>query len=377
MPLERIDPTHLRCRHRRWLDFGGCDYLRLAHSPAIERALLAAVKRHGWNVAASRLTTGNHPIYARVERKLARFFGAEAALLLPTGYVAPLAVAQALAGRFTHALVDEEAHVCLQDAALFLGCPVWPFRHRDPHSLARLVRRAGPQARVIVLTDGLFGWNGAVAPLGEYRRVLPPTAWMLVDDAHAVGVLGRRGRGSLEHAGLSRTRVVQTFTLSKAFGLYGGVVLCSRQIRRWIVTRANCFGGGTPLPPPFAAALETALRELKRVLSARRRVLEETVRLRDVLRRAGWEVLETPAPVIALFPRTAREGRRLRESLEQAGIHPTWTQYPGRPAGGYLRLVVAPSHTPADLDRLRSALLRVRPSPSRASHREGTQKAGR
>lgn len=360
MSVERIDPTHLRCRRRRWLDFGGCDYLRLAHSPALKEALLRAVETHGWNVAASRLTTGNHPIYARVERQLARFFGAESALLMPTGYVAPLAVAQALAGRFTHALVDEEAHVCLQDAALFLGCPVWPFRHRDPDSLARRVRQAGPRARVIVLTDGLFGWNGAVAPLQEYRRVLPGNAWMLVDDAHAVGVLGRRGRGTLEWAGLSRSRVVQTFTLSKAFGLYGGVVLCSRQLRRWIVTRSNCFGGGTPLPLPFAAALETALRELRRTLPARGRVLRETARLREELRQAGWQLLETPAPVIALFPATAREGRRLCAALEQAGIHPTWTRYPGRPAGGYLRLVLAPAHTAADVNRLRAALLEVR-----------------
>jgi 8-amino-7-oxononanoate synthase len=365
MPLERVDSTRLRWKGRLWLDFGGCDYLRLAHSAALRQALVHAVKKYGWNVAASRLTTGNHPLYLRMERKLARFFGAEAALLVPNGYLAPLVVAQALAGRFTHALVDEEAHVCLQDAALFLGCPVWTFPHRNPQGLARQVKRAGPHARLIVLTDGLFGWNGAVAPLAEYRRVLPRTAWMLVDDAHAVGLLGRRGRGSVEWAGLSRARLVQTFTLSKAFGLYGGVVLCSRPVRRWIVERSTCLGGGTPLPLPFVAALETALEELKRSVLTRRRVQQEVARLRHSLRQAGWEVPESPAPIVALFPTRAQQAQQLRRALQRAGIYPTWTHYPGRPQEGYLRLVLSPSHTAADVDRLLEALQQVPPPEPR------------
>ncbi|MGA4644914.1 aminotransferase class I/II-fold pyridoxal phosphate-dependent enzyme [Limisphaera sp. 4302-co] len=364
MPLERVDPVHVRRNGRLWLDFGGCDYLRLAHSPALRQALVRAIQTHGWNVAASRLTTGNHPLYERAERKLARFFGAEAALLMPTGYTAPLAVAQALAGMFTLALVDEEAHVCLQDAAVFLGCPVRVFPHRDVDAVARWVRRLGPGARLILITDGLFGWNGAVAPLAEYRRVLPRNSWLLVDDAHAAGLLGRRGRGSVEEAGISRERLVQTLTLSKALGLYGGVVLCSREIRRRVVERSGCFGGGTPLSPALAAAVETALVELRRALPGRRRVLQEAARLRARLRAAGWEVLETPAPIVALFPADRREARRVIRALESEGIHPPWTEYPGRSAG-YFRFMLAPAHTAEHLERLRRALLSVRGAQGR------------
>jgi 7-keto-8-aminopelargonate synthetase-like enzyme len=270
-----------------------------------------------------------------------------------------LAVAQALAGRFTLALIDQEAHVCLHDAAMFLGCPVRTFPHRDVSAVARQVRRAGPGARVILLTDGLFGWNGAVAPLAEYRRVLPPNAWMLVDDAHAVGLLGRRGRGSVEAAGLSRRHLIQTVTFSKALGLYGGAVLCARQVRQWLVARSGCFGGGTPMPPPWAAAVETALAELRRRLPQRDRALHAAAQLRRDLRRAGWEVLDTPAPIVALFPASRSEAARLRRALLAEGIDPPWTEYPGR-AAGYFRFMLVPSHTAEHLERLRRALLSVR-----------------
>lgn len=355
-PLERVDPVHLQQRGKRLLDFGGCDYLRLARSPALQRALLRAIKQYGWNVAASRLTTGNHPLYRRAEHLLARFFGAEAALLLPTGYSAPVAAAQAVTGQFTHALVDEASHVSLHDAARFLECAVWTFPHRDVRAVARLVQRAGLHARLILLTDGVFGWNGSVAPLADYKRVLPPTAWIMVDDAHAVGILGRRGRGTLEWHGLPRRNTIQTLTLSKALGLYGGLILGTSALRQKIIQRSACFGGGTPLPLPFVAAIETALSELQRMLPTRDTALRHAARVRTALRNHGWEVLETPTPIVAIFPKTPHQARRLCRCLSAASIHPTWTEYPGRPAG-YLRLVFTPAHRPTDIDRLLKALL--------------------
>ena len=224
-PLQQVDRTWVRCGRRRLSYFSGCDYFRLASDPRVLAAVQEGLKRFGLNVAASRVTTGNHALYQKLENRLAAFFLAEDALLLPTGFAASLAAAQGLAGSFTHALVDERAHVCLQDAARLLGCPMLRFRHRDAADLARVVGTCGRRAKPILVTDGLFARDGSVAPLKEYLAALPPGGMLLVDDAHAAGVIGAHGRGSLEHCGVPRDRIIQTITLSKAFGVYGGAVL--------------------------------------------------------------------------------------------------------------------------------------------------------
>src|SRR5262249_29343810 len=130
-PLQQIGRTHVRFRGRKFSYFSGCDYFRLASHWEVLRATGAALKRYGLNVAASRLTTGNHVLYEALEKRLARFFGAQSALLVPNGYITNQVVAQSLAGEFSHGLIDEAAHPSLKDASRFLECPVHKFRHQD------------------------------------------------------------------------------------------------------------------------------------------------------------------------------------------------------------------------------------------------------
>ena len=224
-PLQQVDRTYVRFRGRKLAYFSGCDYFRLATHPRVASALEEGLKKYGLNVAASRLTTGNHRLYVELERELVSFFAAQDALLVPTGSMTNLVVAQALAGNFSHALVEEQSHPALWVAARFLDCPVLTFQHGAAEDLARCVHRCGPGARLIVLTDGMFSRDGSVAPLAQYLQVLPKDALILVDDAHGAGVIGRTGKGSLEHAKVSRQRIIQTITLSKAFGAFGGAIL--------------------------------------------------------------------------------------------------------------------------------------------------------
>src|SRR5581483_8611074 len=154
-PLQQIDRTYVRWHGRKLSYFGGCDYFRLSSHPKVRAALVAGLQKYGANVAASRLTTGHHTLYAGVEAELRRFFGAEAALVVSTGYATNLIVAQALAGEFGRAFVDARAHVSLRDASGLLGCPVTEFAHRDANALARAMRKAGRRGKVIVLTDGM------------------------------------------------------------------------------------------------------------------------------------------------------------------------------------------------------------------------------
>ena len=290
-PLQQLDRTYVRFRKRKLSYFSGCDYFRLASHPRVIRALEAGVRKYGLNVASSRLTTGNHVLYRQLEARLAEFFKAETALLVSTGYLTNLVVAQALARNFSHALLDEKSHPSLRDAARFLDCPVLEFRHRNPESLASAIRRCGPAAKPIVLTDGMFSHDGSAAPLAEYLKLLPKDAFMLVDDAHGAGVLGRTGRGAFEHAGVGRRRIIQTITLSKAFGAYGGAILGSAQLRRQILDHSSLFVGSTPLPLPLANAAIEAVRILKTDKTLRARLSRNIDYVRAALNKASCSPL--------------------------------------------------------------------------------------
>jgi glycine C-acetyltransferase/8-amino-7-oxononanoate synthase len=355
-PLQFVGDNEVRLRQRTLTYFSGCDYFRLARNPQVAQAAGAALKKHGLNVAASRRTTGNHKIYAQLETELARFFGAEAALVLPDGYLAPLAAAQALAGEFTHAFVDEFAHGALLDAARMLDCPVKKFKHRDAAGLAKLISHGGRRARPIILTDGMFSHDGSVAPLRAYLKMLPARGLMMVDDAHGAGVLGATGQGSLEHAGVDRKRIIQCATLSKAFGVYGGVVLASRALREKILALSRSFVGTTPLPPPLAGAALAALKILESKPAWRKKLFQNLVYVRTKLRAAGWNISETPGPIVHLPVLKEKQTSDLKAQLLAAGIYPPFLKYGSASAQGIFRFVIASEHTQAQLDSMIAVL---------------------
>ncbi len=337
--------------------FGGCDYFRLASDRRVLQALRDGLRRYGLNVAASRTTTGNHPLYAQLENDLADFFGVAAAILAPNGWAPALMAAQALAGGFSHALIDERAHPCLQDAAILLGCPVVKFQHRDAADLLRVIERLG-QIQPLLLTDGVFSHDGAVAPVREYLKVLPRGGMMLVDDAHGAGVIGRHGRGTLELAGIDSGPIVQTITLSKAFGVFGGAVLGRQKMKDAIIRRSGVFIGSTPLPLPLAAAARASIRILRQQRLGER-LHRNVVRVREGLHAGGLEVADNPGPIIAIVPGTQGATRRLTSELLEARIFPTFINYPGGPRTGYFRFAISSEHSPKQLDGLISAILRA------------------
>jgi 7-keto-8-aminopelargonate synthetase-like enzyme len=351
-PLQQVDRTFVLRRGRKLSYFGGCDYFRLSSHPAVLTAIREGLQQFGLNVAASRKTTGNHPLYEKLEGALAAFFGVEAAVLVSSGYVANLVVAQAVTGEFTHALIDERAHGSLFDAASLLGCPVLPFKHRDAADARRAARIAGRRAKLLLLTDGLYSHSGQVAPLGDYLRLLPKNTVLLVDDAHGSGTLGRFGRGTVEFLGASDERIIQTVTLSKALGVYGGAVLGSRRLRDRIVSRSRLFTGNTPLPLPLANAALTALKVVRADARLRRRLLINTRYVKAALSEAGFPVPDGPGPIAPIEPRDAKHAESLRRRLLARGIHPPLIRYPGGLASGYFRFAISSEHSAEQLDAL-------------------------
>lgn len=345
--------------------FAGCDYFRLSTHPEIIRAVAAGLKKYGLTVSASRVTTGNHPLYLELENALAKYFSAPAALLVSNGYGTNSIVAQALQDDFSHVLIDSKSHVSLRDAARFFRCPILEFENCNTGDLHSLIVRLGRKAKPILLTDGVFTHDVKVAPLAEYLKILGPRGTILLDDAHGAGVIGQTGRGSLELVcrpggptrRLFHSRVIQTVTLSKAFGAFGGAILCSAALREKIVNHSHGFAGSTPLPLPIANAALSAVQLLGNNQNFLQKLQSNSDYVKSALRTAGITVPETPVPVIAIVPKNPAEAKKLRRQLLAHRVYPSFVKYPGGPSGGYFRFVISSEHTRKELNRLLASLV--------------------
>lgn len=356
-PLEQAGRTEILWRGRQLAYFAGCDYFRLSSAPAVLRAVKSALHKFGLNVAASRKTTGNHPLYEEMEARIARFFAAERACLVSNGYLTNIIAAQALQGAFDAVFIDERAHASLKDAARFLECPVIPFPHRQPASLGPTFKKRSK--KIALLTDGLFAHSGSLAPLREYRAAIGSDALLWVDDSHAAGVMGAQGQGTLEAAGLSRQNALQTVTFSKAFGVYGGAILTSALIGSQIVERSSALSGNTPLPLPLAAGVLASIQWLEAHPNLRAKI-EQRVRL--FWKEAGFNPPNPWGPIASF---TCGNPEKLRKRLITNGVFPSHIRYPGGPAEGYFRFAISSAHSAAQIGRLARSIAGTDAQPLR------------
>jgi len=252
---------------------------------------------------------------------------------------------------------SRDGTVPLVTAARLLDCPVLIFKHRSVEDLTACVRRCGPGARLIVLTDGMFSHDGSVAPLADYLRVLSRDAMILVDDAHGAGVLGATGKGTLEHSHVSRHRIIQTITLSKALGAWGGAILGTTQLRKKIFNKSSLFVGSTPAPLPLAAAALAALRIFKNDPSFKKRLARNADYVTRALGDMGIEGTPT-SPIFPFVPKNPRAAGRFHRQLLAARIFPPFLRYPSGSAQGYFRFVISSEHSRGQLDGLVRVLSR-------------------
>ena len=361
--LQQVDRTKVRYRGRKLIYFGGCDYFRMASHPEVLEALHQGADKYGLNVAASRSTTGNHVLFESVERELAGFFRVEKATLLSNGYATNLAFTQSFADRFTHALLDERAHGSPRDAAQLLSRPAQTFRHRNPDDLRAVLKSCGRFSPPLVLTDGMFSHDGSIAPIDQYLSLLPQNGMILIDDAHGAGTLGAHGRGTPEVLGIRDKRWVQTISLSKAFGVYGGAVLGAATLIQTVQEKSRIFTGNTPMPLPLANATLASIRIMRRDTSLRRRLRTNTARIKGSMRTANLAVADNESPIVAVTPVSARHSDQLKRELLRAGIFPSLIRYPGGPPDGYFRFAISSEHSFEQLDALAEVLIRTIPQP--------------
>ena len=245
---------------QRLLSFSCNDYLNLTQHPAIKQAAQAAIEKYGAGSGASRLVTGNHPLYAELEGRLARIKQTEAACVFGSGYLANAGIIPVLIGRNGLVLADELSHACLFAGAQLSRGSVLTFRHNDvAHARALLAEHRTAHDHVLIVTDGVFSMDGDLAPLAELNVLATDyDAWLMSDDAHGLGVVGG-GRGS-SFVGNSHIPIpLQMGTLSKAIGAYGGYLCGSSAVIDLIHNRARTLIYSTGLPPSCVAAAIAAL----------------------------------------------------------------------------------------------------------------------
>jgi 8-amino-7-oxononanoate synthase len=344
---------------RPLINFASNDYLGLAADPRLAAAAVAACQTTGVGRGSSPLICGRSTIHAELERRLAEFEQAEAALLFPSGFAANAGVVPALADRGDAIFADAKNHASLIDGCRLSRAETHVYRHNDPAHLAELLAAHAPTARrTLIVIDTLFSMDGDVAPLAEIAALARRyDAMLLVDEAHATGVFGPQGRGLVEPAGVEQEGLVRIGTLSKALGAAGGFVVGPQPLIDYLANRARSYVFSTAQPASTAAAALVALDVIAAEPQRRTQLLTAAANLRERLQAAGWNTGDSASQIIPIKVGAPAAALTLSQRLRRAGFWVPAIRPPSVPPGeSLLRLSLTANHTPEMVDGLLAAL---------------------
>lgn len=346
------------------LDLAGNDYLGLARDKRVAGAAAAAALRWGAGATGSRLVTGSTELHAELEQELAKFTGAQAALVFSSGFTANLGAITALSGRESAIVTDAYIHASLIEGCRLSRADVAAVAHNDPAAVAHALRTRRHR-RAMVVTDSVFSVDGDIAPLPELAALCRETgAALLVDDAHGFGVLGDGGRGAVHQAGLGKASdVVTTITLSKSLGAQGGAVLGPRKVIRHLIETARSFIFDTALAPASAGAALAALAVLREEPQRATRVREVARRIAERLTEAGLPASVPDAAVISVRAPSPDDALAWAARCADQGVRVGCFRPPSVPDGiSRLRLTARADLTEADVDRAVGVITATAPS---------------
>jgi 8-amino-7-oxononanoate synthase len=341
---------------RPLISFSCNDYLGLSAHPALAQAARDALQKYGVGAGASRLVTGNHPLYDALEERLARLKGTAAACVFGSGYLANTGIIPALVGGGDLVAIDELSHACLWAGARLAGATVVPYPHNDLAQLRALLgERRTRHGKAMIVTDGVFSMDGDLAPLVELGVLARDfDAWLMADDAHGIGVISN-GRGSTFAGERPADVPLQMGTLSKAVGAYGGYLCASEPVVEFMKNRARTLVYSTGLPPAIAAAAIAALDFIARNPDHAALPLRKA---KAFTRRAG--LAEAASPIVPVIVGEAEDALAAARILEAEGFLAVPIRPPTVPAGtARLRLAFTACHEDADIARL-ADLVRTR-----------------
>jgi len=346
---------------REVVNLSSNNYLGLADDPRLRQAAMRAIEEYGAGTASVRTIAGTNRLHAELERRLAAFKRTEAALVFQSGFTANAGTVAAILGKEDVIISDELNHASIIDGCRLSRAQIKIFPHKDVAAMRRLLEESRDARRVLVITDGVFSMDGDIAPLPEIVAVAKEYgAITMVDDAHASGVLGSNGRGTVDHFGLHGQVDIQVGTLSKAIGVLGGYVAGSKLLIDYLIQRARPFLFSTSHPPAVTAACLAALDILESDEELIQRLWENARYFREGLADAGFDVKGSETPIIPVIVGEGEKAMRLSDRLFEEGVFAQGIAYPTVPKGkARVRTIVTAAHTRDDLDRALTAFRKV------------------
>src|SRR3990170_4895565 len=338
------------------------NYLGLANHPKVKDAAIKAIEKYGFGSGASRLVSGNMELHEELEQRIARFKDTEAALVFNSGYHANIGIIPALVGRGDLIFSDKLNHASIVDACILSRAHLIRYPHKDMDALEKLLKKNSPLTThhsPLIITDGIFSVDGDIAPLKELSELADKYKCMLmVDDAHATGVLGSKGKGTSEHFGIDNPNIIQMGTLGKALGCFGAYVAGSRKLIDYLINKARSFIYTTSLPPSVCAASILAIDIVENEPQIRQDLWNRVKFFREGIKKAGIDIMNSETQIIPIFIGKADKAVRISKDLLDKGIFVQAIRPPTVPEGtSRLRITLMANHS---LDDLKYAIDTIR-----------------
>jgi len=360
--LESACEAVVRADGREVINLASNNYLGLANHPKLVEAALEATRRYGAGAGAVRTISGTMSLHLELERRIAAFKQVEACVVFQSGFAANAGTVAAILGPEDYIVSDELNHASIIDGCRLSRAKIKVFGHRDTTAAGRILEElAGQPGRKLLITDGVFSMEGDIGPLPELAAAAERHgAIMMVDDAHASGVLGRNGRGTADHFGLHGRVDIQVGTLSKAVGVLGGYVCGSRDLIEFLYRRARPLLFSTSHPPGVAAACLAAFDLLEQEPERIERLWENTRYFKNALGAAGFDTGASETPITPILVGEAATAHAFSRRLFEEGLWATGIGYPTVPQGkARIRTIVTAAHSRAQLDSAVEILDRV------------------
>jgi glycine C-acetyltransferase len=350
--LEDEQRARTRFDGRDVINLASNNYLGLAAHPRMKEAAAKAAAKYGAGSGAVRTIAGTMSLHTELERRFAAFKGADAAIMFQSGFTANSGTVAALLGKEDVIVSDQLNHASIIDGARLSRAEIKVFPHKDPGAADKLLEETKAQGRhQLLITDGVFSMDGDIAPLPDLVEVAEKHgAVMMIDDAHASGVLGRNGRGTVDHFGLHGRVDVQVGTLSKAIGVLGGFIAGPQHLIDWLVNRGRPFLFSTSAPPAVAAACIEALNILEEEPERVERLWDRTRFFKKGLQELGFDTGASETPITPVIAGEETQAMELAALLWEEGVFTPAIVFPTVPKGrSRVRTIVTADHTEEDL----------------------------
>ena len=334
------------------INFSSNNYLGLAGDPVLKEAACKATEKYGCSSTASRLMCGNLALNEELEKRIAGFKRTEAALIFSSGYMANIGVISALMGRQDVIFADKYNHASLVDGCVLSRAKLIRYPHKDIGSLEQILKNTGKYGRRLIVTDSVFSMDGDIAPLPEIIELSNTYGCMvMIDDAHATGVLGRTGRGSVEYFGIPEEDVdIHMGTFGKALGSFGAYVAGSRRLVDFLINRARSFIFSTALPPSVIGSVIAAISILERDNTRIKTLNKNASYFRNQLQKEGFNILDTKTQIIPLIVGENEKAIQLSKFLMQNGIFAVAIRPPSVPLNtARIRFSITAAHSKEEL----------------------------